>query len=157
MPENLQNEIRLYTETEFEDYIFDNGKMKVSSTDEINSLYNDDKYDPRDGKLVKAADELSALIEADIALRNGSIHDEFAFAKSKLKKKYIKIDKIGGWLLVKIRNSYTYSNYGKKTATRRQRDGKKSRPQVHLALCCFAFYVHLQIFHHKNKNVYFCV
>lgn len=33
----------------------------------------------------------------------------------------IKIDKIGGWLLVKIRNSYTYSNYGKKTATRRQR------------------------------------
>lgn len=106
LPENLQNEIRLYTETEFEDYIFDNGKMKVSSTDEINSLYNDDKYDPRDGKLVKAADELSALIEADIALRNGSIHDEFAFAKSKLKKKYIKIDKIGALDVGELFNSF---------------------------------------------------
>jgi putative hydrolase of HD superfamily len=106
LPENLQNEIRLYTETEFNDYIFDNGQMKASSTDEINSLYNDDKFDPRDGCLVKAADELSALIEADIAIKNGSIHDEFEFAKSKLKKKYIKIDKIGTLDVGELFNSF---------------------------------------------------
>ena len=106
LPENLQNEIRLYTETEFNDYIFDNGQMKASSTDEINSLYNDDKFDPRDGNLVKAADELSALIEADIAIKNGSIHDEFEFAKSKLKKKYIKIDKIGNLDVGELFNSF---------------------------------------------------
>ena len=106
LPENLQEEIRLYTETEFNDYIFDNAQMKATSTNEINSLYNENKYNPRDGKLVKAADELSALIEADIAIKNGTIHDEFSFAKNKLKKKYIEFGKIGTLDVGELFNSF---------------------------------------------------
>ena len=106
LPENLQNEMRLYTETEFEDYIIDNKKMKLTSTAEINSLYNSSKYNPRDGKLVKAADELSALIEADIAIKNGSIHEEFHAAKNKLKNKYIKMEKIGNIDMAKLFGSF---------------------------------------------------
>ena len=106
LPDNLQREIRLYTETEFEDYIFDNKKMKLTSTAEINSSYNNNTYNPRDGKLVKAADELSALIEADIAIKNGSIHEEFHIAKNKLKNKYIKMEKIGNIDMAELFSSF---------------------------------------------------
>ena len=140
LPENLQEEIRLYTETEFNDYIFDNAQMKATSTNEINSLYNDDKFDPRDGNLVKAADELSALIEADIAIKNGSIHDEFEFAKSKLKKKYIKIDKIGTLDVGELFNSFwelwgRFKNFWLYTCIRTNHSGDRLQFRFGIEVC----------------------
>jgi putative hydrolase of HD superfamily len=38
-------------------------------------------YNPRDGVLVKAADNLAAFIEAYVAIRNGSYNREFQEAK----------------------------------------------------------------------------
>jgi putative hydrolase of HD superfamily len=35
-------------------------------------LYNEDRFAPRDGELVKASDRLAAFIEAYLAIRNGS-------------------------------------------------------------------------------------
>ena len=45
--------------------------MQNTTSDAISSSYNDDRYNPVDGELVKAADDLTAFMEAYLALQNG--------------------------------------------------------------------------------------
>ncbi len=69
LPEAWHTEIELYTKNEFKDVEFDDGTR-------------------RDGSLVKAADELAALVEACEAVKNGSPRPEFTDAMTDLTKKY---------------------------------------------------------------------
>ena len=64
LPQSWQDEIRLFTENEFKD------------------------LPSRDGKLVKAADDLAAFIEAYLALRNGIQSEDLSGAKSALLDQY---------------------------------------------------------------------
>ncbi|MCX7858427.1 MAG: hydrolase, partial [Deltaproteobacteria bacterium] len=61
--------------------------LKVTS-DEISHKYNTDVYNPRDGSLIKAIDELSAFTEAYIALNNGVNSSELKDALTAIKEKY---------------------------------------------------------------------
>ncbi|MEI7828057.1 MAG: hypothetical protein WCI87_09790, partial [Euryarchaeota archaeon] len=47
------------------------GRVRHITSDEITASYNRDKYNPVDGELVKAADDLAAFMEAYLALQNG--------------------------------------------------------------------------------------
>ena len=47
------------------------GKTKFVTWEELNEKYNQDKYMPVDGKLVRICDHLSALMEADISIKHG--------------------------------------------------------------------------------------
>ncbi|HBD92889.1 MAG: hydrolase [Spirochaetes bacterium GWF1_31_7] len=95
LPDNIKEEIKRFTESEFSDYAVVNGVFIDTTSTEINEKYNADFYDPRDGKLIKSADELSAYIEAYTAIKNGSITKEFKDAYLKLKNKYDEIGYIG--------------------------------------------------------------
>jgi putative hydrolases of HD superfamily len=95
IPESIHGEIRMFTENEFDNVITVDGRRKKVSSVEMNS-YNEDSFNPRDGELVKAVDELGAFIEAHAALENGSKNDEFKNAKNMLKKKYYKKSEITG-------------------------------------------------------------
>lgn len=106
LPEDLVSEIQMYTEMEFSDYIILKNEIVLTSSDEINQKYNNDIFNPRDGKLVKAADELSAFIEAYIAIKNGSVHEEFPKACSKLRNKYQQIEKLGNISIGKLFSSF---------------------------------------------------
>jgi len=53
------------------------GQAVEPTCDEINEQYNDDKHNPRDGKLVLAADKLALSVEAYEAKRNGCPSPDF--------------------------------------------------------------------------------
>jgi putative hydrolase of HD superfamily len=74
----------MYTENEFYNIINLNGKTKVIP-DDIGIKYNIDKFNPRDGKLVKAIDKISAFIEAYEAIKNGSASPELHKARWSLR------------------------------------------------------------------------
>jgi putative hydrolase of HD superfamily len=112
IPSAWHPEIKMFAEKEFETRITRNGKIKILGTQKtaasaqnpagdaselINAEYNKDIFNPRDGSLVKAADELAAFIEAYVAIRNGSANQELWRARVSLDNKYQnEIKNIGG-------------------------------------------------------------
>jgi len=71
IPEAWQPEMRLFTEDEFTSKVTVKGKLQNMTSDQITASYNQDIFNPVDGELVKAADDLAAFMEAYLALQNG--------------------------------------------------------------------------------------
>jgi len=78
-------EIKNFTHNEFASRI--NYKTPVPSH-EINAKYNADRFNPYDGELVKAADELAAFMEAWSSIRFGIKSDELEGAMNDVRTKY---------------------------------------------------------------------
>lgn len=77
MEDFFVQEIIDFTSDEFSNRIKDaDGNVVNVSWEDLNEKYNEDKFFPIDGKLVRIADHLSALMEADISIKHGitSIH-----------------------------------------------------------------------------------
>jgi putative hydrolase of HD superfamily len=88
IPKEWVKEITLFTEDEFIDFITKNDRrIKVPSI-EINKRYNKDKFIARDGRWVKACDDLAAFTEAYLALRHGVTFQILHDAKYILRNKY---------------------------------------------------------------------
>ena len=92
IPEEWHHEIKMFTEDEFDSVVTINGKKEKSSSKEINETYNDDRFNPKDGELVKAADSLAGFIEASVAIRNGSASPDLQYAKLSVKKQYERVN-----------------------------------------------------------------
>jgi len=88
IPKEWHRDVRMFTEKEFDSIITFRGRRKKVGSEEINGRYNADRYNPRDGELVKAADSLAAFIEAYVAIRNGSYSREFQEAKLSFRDTY---------------------------------------------------------------------
>ena len=88
LPKKWHSQVKLFTQSEFTDVATVNGKRQEVRSQDIGDRYNDDSYDPRDGTLVKAADDLAAFIEACAAIDNGSASTELAEAKLCIREKY---------------------------------------------------------------------
>jgi putative hydrolase of HD superfamily len=71
IPEAWQPEMRMFTEDVFASKVTVEGKLQNTTSDTITASYNQDLYNPVDGELVKAADDLAAFMEAYLALQNG--------------------------------------------------------------------------------------
>ena len=92
IPEEWHPEIKMFTEDEFDSVVTINGKKEKFSSKEINETYNDDRFNPKDGELVKAADSLAGFIEASVAIRNGSASPDLQYAKLSVKKQYERVN-----------------------------------------------------------------
>lgn len=88
IPRVWHAEIKMFTEDEFTGVVHVNGKRKKVSSEDITKKYNEDRFNPRDGELVRAADSLAAFIEAYVAVRNGSHSQEFEEAKLTFRDTY---------------------------------------------------------------------
>jgi len=88
LPESWHKEIRMFTEDEFASIIVRNGKMENLTSEEINKGFNKDEYDPRDGELIKATDDLAAFVEAYLAIVNGMQSNQLYESKNYLKDRY---------------------------------------------------------------------
>ncbi|MGQ9617583.1 MAG: HD domain-containing protein [Candidatus Aminicenantia bacterium] len=88
IPDSWHEEMRLYTEGEFSSVIKKDGEMIKITSKEIQEGFNDDIYDPKDGELVKAMDDLSAFVEAFLAKRNGIVNEKLDEAIVSIKKDY---------------------------------------------------------------------
>ena len=71
IPEAWQPEMRMFTEDEFVSKVTVEGKLQNTTSEAITASYNQDLFNPVDGELVKAADDLAAFMEAYLALQNG--------------------------------------------------------------------------------------
>ena len=88
IPEAWHGDMRMFTEDEFSNIVTVGGKQIRASSAEISEKYNSDEFNPRDGELLKAADELAAFIEAFLALQNGLASQDLQEAKNRLKERY---------------------------------------------------------------------
>ncbi len=88
LPAEFIQEIRMFTENEFSDIIYIGNEPVNTTCTQISASYNEDRFNPRDGTLVKAADDLSAYVEALTARENGCISNEFRRAMTNIKAKY---------------------------------------------------------------------
>lgn len=84
IPEEWHSEMRMFTEREFESIVTINGKIEEKTSDEISKYFNEDKYNPRDGEIVKATDSLASFIETYLELGEGMTSKALKDAKNKL-------------------------------------------------------------------------
>ncbi len=72
LPVSWRKEMRYFTQDEFENKIKINGNIRKGiKFKELNDKYNKNKFQPLDGKLIKACDKLAAFIEADFSIKHG--------------------------------------------------------------------------------------
>jgi putative hydrolase of HD superfamily len=86
IPESWLPEFHMFSEREFETFVTIDGKLVETTSDEIGARYNEDVFNPKDGLLVKAADNLAAFIEAYAGIRNGSMSQDLHFARFNIKE-----------------------------------------------------------------------
>jgi len=82
-----QSEMRMFTEREFYNYVSINGR-EVSKKSSDMKKFNKDRYNPIDGEIIKASDDLTAFIEAHLAIENGITATELQNAKLSIRKEY---------------------------------------------------------------------
>ncbi|NYT00992.1 MAG: HD domain-containing protein [Methanocellales archaeon] len=87
IPNEWHSEMRMFTEREFESIVTINGKMEEKTSDQISNYFNEDRYNPRDGEIVKATDSLAAFIETYLELSEGMTSKALKDAKSELIEK----------------------------------------------------------------------
>ena len=88
VPEEWHRELRSFTEDEFHNIVEIDGVTTRCGSNEIAEHYNADAYNPRDGELIKAVDDLAAYMEAHLATENGIGSPELLRASKSIKRKY---------------------------------------------------------------------
>lgn len=88
IPKEWHPDMKMYTENEFKSIVTINGKIEKKSSDEICKNFNEDKYNPRDGEIVEAADHLAAFIETSLELKTGIPSEPLNKAQNSLRNKY---------------------------------------------------------------------
>jgi putative hydrolase of HD superfamily len=88
IPAEWHPAIRMFTEDEFTSIVTIDGQRRVLDSREISRSYNEDRFDPRDGEIVRAADRLAAFIEAYLAIRNGSASPDLQEARWAIRNEY---------------------------------------------------------------------
>lgn len=71
MTPEIADEVRYFVEDEFDSRIVEDGQIRVVSTERITGEYNEDRYRPIDGELIRIADEFSAYLEAQQSIQLG--------------------------------------------------------------------------------------
>ena len=88
VPKDWYPEMRMFTENEFKTIVTVDGQTRRTTSDDINRSFNRDNFDPRDGELVKAVDDLAAFLEAYLAKKNGIVCKELRQAEQDIRRRY---------------------------------------------------------------------
>lgn len=88
LPPSWHAEIEYYTQNEFDSKIIDDGDIDMVTSDIINEKYNDDKYNPIDGQIIRGCDHLSAYIEAYMSLSYGIRSEQMMSGYEHLRERY---------------------------------------------------------------------
>lgn len=88
LPAEWHDQIKYFTTNEFSSKIKYDRDIVVVTTDEINSEFNEDKFSPIDGEIIRACDHISAFVEAYLSLCNGMSSEQMYFGYKNLFEKY---------------------------------------------------------------------
>ena len=89
--ESLRNDSAINgtdTEDEFLNIVSVNAVTSRIDSDTISQKFNTDAFNPRDGEIVKAADDLAALVEAYISIGNGIKSKDLFDSQKSIKERY---------------------------------------------------------------------
>lgn len=95
LPPSWRSEIEYYTQNEFDSKVIDDGDIDMVTSEIINEKYNEDKFNPVDGQIIRGCDHLSAYIEAYMSLNYGIRSEQMASGYEHLTGRY-KNKVIGG-------------------------------------------------------------
>ncbi|QJT08878.1 HD domain-containing protein [Oceanidesulfovibrio marinus] len=90
LAERLSYFLGLTVGSEFRACIMEDGVPRAVTDEELETVYNQDRFDPKDGSMLKVCDTLAAFIEAYTALRNGISSDELQQGLFRMRQKYAK-------------------------------------------------------------------
>jgi putative hydrolases of HD superfamily len=88
IPTAWHEEMKMFTENEFESAATVDGEIRRVSSDQISQCYNHDMFNPRDGEIVRAMDEFAAFVEAYAATNNGIRSKDLESALTSIQEKY---------------------------------------------------------------------
>jgi putative hydrolase of HD superfamily len=88
LAERLSYYLGLEVGSEFADTVVEDGRIKKITPAEIAGRYNHDRFDPKDGEMLKICDSLAAFIEAYITLQNGITSSQLQQAVWRIKTMY---------------------------------------------------------------------
>jgi len=89
IPKGWHPEIRMFTQNEFQSIITQHETIIRTPSSEISRLYNRNEFNPRDGELIYAIDQLAAYMEAFLCTEKNQIRSpQLEDAKTKLASKY---------------------------------------------------------------------
>ncbi len=71
LPVAWHEELKYFTNNEFDSKIVEGKTIKTVSSDDINEHYNHDCFSPLDGEIIKACDRLAAYIETFLSISHG--------------------------------------------------------------------------------------
>ncbi len=96
LPSPIREELIYFIEDEFSNRIKEGHKVKkgISGKDML-ELYNEDRFSPIDGDLIKACDKLAAFIEASLSISHGIKSHHLVEGKDLIYQKY-KDERPGG-------------------------------------------------------------
>ncbi|MDR3559898.1 MAG: HD domain-containing protein [Negativicutes bacterium] len=92
LPPTWHSQLRYFIEDEFSNKVLIDGQVKVASGNEISAKYNENRFSPVDGEMIKGCDQLAAYIETALSrdcgitsrhLREGA---QYLYAKNVNKK-----------------------------------------------------------------------
>ncbi len=95
VPSAWHADLRLFTEDEFRNVAFVDGAPVFPDDLDMDARFNEDRYNPRDGQLVKVVDDLAAYMEARLARENGMASTELEHAMRGIQRKYLS-EKVAG-------------------------------------------------------------
>ena len=88
LPDLWHDEIRYFVKEEFENKIIGNNeRVKDLSIEDFSNKYNEDKFSPIDGKLIKLCDIYAAYKEVDISIEMGLKSKQLVEARKNIGKK----------------------------------------------------------------------
>ncbi len=72
LPSAMREEIMYFLDDEFTNKVTDNETIRKDvSQEDMMSLYNQDRFSPVDGQVIRACDKLAAFIEASLSIQHG--------------------------------------------------------------------------------------
>jgi len=89
IPRSWYRELRYFNDDEFENKVLVEGRVvKGVSGEEMIRRYNEDRFSPVDGEIIRVCDELSAFIEAALSVRYGIKSPHLLEAIVQFKKRF---------------------------------------------------------------------
>jgi putative hydrolase of HD superfamily len=88
LPSSLRNELIYFVEDEFSNRIMEDGAPRRGIPGSQMELYNEDRYSPIDGEVIRACDKLAAFIEAALSIRHGICSQHLQDGKAKIDSEY---------------------------------------------------------------------
>jgi len=82
--------------SEFYSTVVVDGEARRVDWEDMQHRYNQDKYDPKDGEMLKICDNLAAFLEAYTAVRNGIASDQFQHAMWRFRREYANLSLTDG-------------------------------------------------------------